>query len=60
MRELRQWACEKYRLGVPGVAEYMAYEQINSRVMGKIAFWLALSPWFYAAAASLLRLPGFG
>jgi|GEM_PF-1313686 len=44
---------------MPGVAEYMEYERTNSGVMGKVAFWLALSPWFYAAA-SLLRLPGFG
>jgi len=37
----------------------MEYERTNSRVMGKVAFWLALSPWFYLVA-SLLRLPGFG
>jgi len=37
----------------------MTYERTNSGVLGKVAFWLALSPWFYGVA-SLLRLPGFG
>jgi len=27
--------------------------------MGKISFWLALSPWFFVVSG-ILRIPGFG
>lgn len=40
-------------------AESMGPHSAKSDVVGRISFWLALSPGFYVIA-SLLRLPGFG
>ncbi|MEN6575744.1 MAG: hypothetical protein ABFD90_05320 [Phycisphaerales bacterium] len=50
---------ENRLLGVPGVPEFTERERTRSSVMGRISFWLAVSPWLYVVA-SLLRLPSFG
>ena len=42
-----------------GPAESMGPHSAKSDVIGRVSFWLALSPGFYVIA-SLLRLPGFG
>ncbi|MEN6427766.1 MAG: hypothetical protein ABFE13_20625 [Phycisphaerales bacterium] len=52
-------SAENRLLGVPGVPEFTEHERTKSGMMGRISFWLAVSPWFYVVA-SLLRLPGFG
>jgi len=35
------------------------YYMTNSNRLGKVAFWLALIPWFYIVPA-MLGIPGFG
>jgi len=35
------------------------YCMTNSTRLGKVAFWLALIPWFYIVPA-MLGIPGFG